>query len=401
MRKGWVTSKLVNIGEIQTGTTPSTKKQEYYGDYIPFVKPPHFNADGSIAYSDIGLSEIGLQKGRLIKENSILMVCIGATIGKTGLSTIPVSCNQQINAFTPNINLFPKYFYYLMSSKQFFNKVITNSSQATLPMINKTKWQNLEVTYPKSLKEQKQIVAILDEAFEAIDQAQANIKKNIENSKELFQSKLNDIFSQKGEGWEEKSLGSMSKIMYGCTSKVVDNGNVQYVRITDIQGGEINWKTVPYIDLIEEEKVKYRLEKGDIVFARTGATTGKSYLMLNPPNAVFASYLIRVQCNLDILEPSFLYLYFQSGLYWKLVGEGISGSAQGGFNATKLKDMQVHFPSNKSEQLNYVTQINKFQKHIKKIENSYQQKLINLEDLKKSLLEQAFAGELTHKDMSA
>ena len=153
--EGWEIKKLIELGEVQTGTTPSTKYKKYYGDYIPFVKPPHFMLDGSINYEHSGLSKEGLEKARLIKENTILMVCIGATIGKTGITDREVSCNQQINTFTPNSNLEPKYFYYLLSSSIFFNQVIELSSQATLPMINKTKWKNIEVMYPKSLPEQK------------------------------------------------------------------------------------------------------------------------------------------------------------------------------------------------------------------------------------------------------
>ena len=65
MREGWITKELKDLGEIQTGTTPSTKNKEYYGDYIPFIKPPHFNPDGTIEYDNSGLSSKGLEKGRL------------------------------------------------------------------------------------------------------------------------------------------------------------------------------------------------------------------------------------------------------------------------------------------------------------------------------------------------
>ena len=111
---GWEMKKLIELGEVQTGTTPSTSNKGFYGDFIPFVKPPHFNPDGTISFSSSGLSAIGLAKGRLIKENSILMVCIGASIGKTGITPIPISCNQQINAFSPNENCLPKFYYHLL-----------------------------------------------------------------------------------------------------------------------------------------------------------------------------------------------------------------------------------------------------------------------------------------------
>ena len=262
----------------------------------------------------------------------------------------------------------------------------------------KTDLKKIKIPIPP-IEEQNQIVQILDEAFAKIDQAIVNIEQNIQNAEDLFQSKLNQIFSQKREGWEEKKLGEVSNIMYGCTSKVVDKGNAQYVRITDIQKGKINWQNVPTINISKEENLKYQLNKGDIVFARTGATTGKSYLMENPPNSVFASYLIRVQSEAEILTPSFLYLYFQSGTYWGIVKKGTSGSAQGGFNASKLSNMTIHFPKDKNDQLNYVESISQIRKPIEILSIEYQKKLQNLEDLKKSLLEKAFSGELTKSEV--
>jgi len=101
--------------------------------------------------------------------------------------------------------------------------------------------------------EQKQIVAILDKAFEAIDQAKTNIEKNIANAKELFQSKLNDIFSQKGDGWEEKTLGEIANVNYGFTDKSTSDGDYRYIRITDIdQNGELDKSGKVYIKSSEK-----------------------------------------------------------------------------------------------------------------------------------------------------
>lgn len=163
--KGWEESKLHEIGVIQTGTTPPTKDQSNYGNFMPFIKPPHFCSDGSLQHKDSMLSEVGLGKGRLIKEQSILMVCIGATIGKTGFSTIPVSSNQQINALTPSNRHEPKLFYYALISPFVQNQVmaIGKSAQATLPIINKSKWGNLKVRFPSEKNVQTGIINMLDD----------------------------------------------------------------------------------------------------------------------------------------------------------------------------------------------------------------------------------------------
>ena len=131
------------------------------------------------------------------------------------------------------------------------------------------------------------------------------------------------------ELWPVKKLGDFSNIRYGYTEKASSEPiGPRFLRITDIKNGGVNWDEVPYCRITDEDFSKYQLEKGDIVFARTGATTGKSFLITESPDSVFASYLIRVQITDSAILPEFVYLYFQSASYWDMVNAGISGSAQ-------------------------------------------------------------------------
>jgi type I restriction enzyme S subunit len=182
--EGWEEKSLGEIGKGQTGTTPPTKDKTNYGDYIPFVKPPHFHQDGTINSKESKLSEKGLEKGRLFPANSILMVCIGATIGKTGFSEIPVSANQQINALTPSKNFVPKLLYYALISPFVQNQIISLgiSAQATLPIINKSKWLKLKVNLPLNKTEQSLIVKKLE-----------NLKENCFLVESKYRQKLNDL----------------------------------------------------------------------------------------------------------------------------------------------------------------------------------------------------------------
>ncbi len=385
MKKGWVTKKLMTLGEIQTGTTPSTKHKEFYGDFIPFIKPPHFNNDGSIEYGNLGLSKQGLQKGRLIKENSVLMVCIGATIGKTGMNTIPVSCNQQINALTPNSNLYPKFFYYLLSSSIFYDEVIRNSSQATLPMINKTKWQNLEVTFPESLEEQKQIVAILDKAFASIDQAQDNIEKNIANAKELFQSKLNEIFSQKGEGWEEKTLGEVCE--YDKTKYA--NNNRPYVGLEHIESNTGN-----FIGKLEPHNVKsstFQFDNRHILYGRLRPYLNKVLVPNFKGHCSTEIFPILTKKNLD---RNFLFYWFLTPKTVSKIDATWTGARMPRANMNEVIKIKLSIPKiEKQKQI--VEQLNQLKEKTNKIESHYHQKLTNLEELKKSILQKAFSGQLS------
>lgn len=147
-------------------------------------------------------------------------------------------------------------------------------------------------------------------------------------------------------GWQKKPLSEVSTINYGYTESASSEPiGPRFLRITDIQNDQVNWKTVPFCKIELADLPKYRLSSGDIVFARTGATTGKSYLVENPPEAIFASYLIRLRLLDKNLLPEFVALFFQTWGYWKSVNEGSSGSAQGGFNARKLGALVIPIPS--------------------------------------------------------
>lgn len=146
-------------------------------------------------------------------------------------------------------------------------------------------------------------------------------------------------------GWALKELGMISAINYGYTESASSEAiGPRFLRITDIQNDKVIWDSVPYCKITSSEMAKFRLESGDIVFARTGATTGKSFLVFDPPESVFASYLIRLRLQDKGLLPSFVALYFQTSSYWKSIRDGVAGSAQGGFNASKLSALKIPVP---------------------------------------------------------
>ena len=133
-------------------------------------------------------------------------------------------------------------------------------------------------------------------------------------------------------------------IQYGHTaSAVTSEEGPRFLRITDIQNGAVDWDQVPSCDIAEEEIPKYRLSEGDLVFARTGATTGKSYLIRNCPDAVFASYLIRVRASKDV-DPHYLAFFFQSPDYWRQIEEGKRGIGQPNVNGKTLGEVRLPLP---------------------------------------------------------
>lgn len=142
-----------------------------------------------------------------------------------------------------------------------------------------------------------------------------------------------------------KRIKELATTSYGYTERAVfEPVGPRFLRITDIQDSGVEWRNVPYCQISQQECSKYQLKSGDLVFARTGATTGKSYLLTDPPDAVFASYLIRLRLNNTNLDPRFLWYFFQTESYWSEIRSGSTGSAQGGFNASKVGELQVPVP---------------------------------------------------------
>ncbi len=266
----------------------------------------------------------------------------------------------------------PALMPFLMHSDRFYRWAVSTSAGSLSP---RTKFKDLakfEFRLPPRDIQKKLADLLL--ATDRTEQQRMNLKVALHN----FKNTVTDDLLTKGAGhheefkktklgnipssWEVVSLGDYSyDIQYGFTASAVEKEvGPKLLRITDIQDNAVDWDSVPYCYCDDVEK--YRLEDNDIVFARTGATTGKSFLVKNPPLAVFASYLIRVKVG-EHFDPNFIYAYFQSSAYWRQIQSLSSGSAQGGFNATKLNNLQIVLPP-KKEQAKIVETLNQIDRNI-------------------------------------
>ena len=169
----WEWVRLGELGEAQTGTTPPTKDAENLGSFIPFIGPGDIK-NHAIDYSGEGLSEIGLSKGRLIEKNSVLMVCIGGSIGKHAINDRNITCNQQINTITPYKREAIKYMFFAMGEESFQQIVLGQSGGSATPIINKQKWSSIPVPLPP-LAEQHRIVAKIDRLMAFCDELDQQI----------------------------------------------------------------------------------------------------------------------------------------------------------------------------------------------------------------------------------
>ena len=153
----WAEYTVSDLGLVQTGNTPKTSQKEFYGDEVPFVKPAHFRPDGSIELVEEGLSVMGAEASRVAKANSVMMVCIGATIGKVAVCQEDVCFNQQINSLSPKSEYDVELIYWQMRGSRFQRDVRQRAGQATLPIISKAKWASLNIFLPGDIDEQIRI----------------------------------------------------------------------------------------------------------------------------------------------------------------------------------------------------------------------------------------------------
>lgn len=258
--------------------------------------------------------------------------------------------------------------------------------------------------------EQQRIVDRIESLFSKLDEA----KKKVQDAKDSFETCkaaiLHKAFigkltaqwrKEQGvelEGWSEDTLGKYTDLQYGYTeSASQEQVGPKFLRITDIQNGTVNWDNVPFCKIDDSAYEKYAVSKNDIVIARTGATTGKSYLIVDDVKAVFASYLIRIKIKSAKLLPQYLYHFMQSQMYWNQITEYSSGIAQPGVNAKKLKKIVLPIPS-VDEQTEIVRILYEFLRKERQANEATERVVKQIDLIKKSILTRAFRGELGTND---
>lgn len=299
------------------------------------------------------------------------------------------------------INLNTKFLYYFILLN--LDKIDKNMFKgAALKHLQKKDFKNLSISTP-SMQQQKEIVEILDQAFQSIEKAKTNIEKNIENAKELFQSKLNQIFFQKGEGWEIKKLNDICEVKDGThdSPKYVDEKDgVPFITQKNILDDGLSFEKVKFISQEDHNHFYKRsnVAYNDILFSMIGANRGMACVVDN--KKIFSIKNVGlIKSNNQFLSKFILY-FLKSPIAKKYVSENSSGSAQGFIALGKLRSFTVPF-INITKQKEIVETLDIVDNHIQSLLVSYEEELKNLEELKKSILQKAFSGELTNKNKAA
>ena len=275
---------------------------------------------------------------KVAPQNSILM-SVRAPVGTINKADQKYIIGRGLCSIVSLINN-DYLYYYLLQNK---NRLEQKAQGSTFLAINSAEVNDFDVSYPADLSAQRRIAAILASADKVI----AATQKTIAKYKQIKQGMMEDLLKPK-DGWKKVKLGECLKQKpdYGINAPAVpfDNNLPTYLRITDItEDGYYSKKDI--VSVSSQDALKYVMEKGDLVFARTGASTGKTYLY-DPKDGmlVFAGFLIRVRTDENVLLPEFFKYQTQTPQYKNWIDANSMRTGQPGINGNEYEAYPVSIP---------------------------------------------------------
>ncbi len=336
-----------------------------------------------------------------LKPNDLIMSCSG-TMGKIAIVPNGIKqgiINQALLKLTPKDTLLPVFLKLWMDSPNFQQQIEAMSQGAAIKNMASVKiLKEIKVPVPK-VSEQQRIVAILDQAFADIEKARANAEKNLKNARELFDSYLNQVFSQRGKGFELKIFGDVCHFVRGPfggslkKSIFKQSGYAVYEQQHAIYD---QFESIRYF--IDKEKfsemARFELKPGDLIMSCSG-TMGKIAIV---PEGIKQGIINQALLKLtpsELLIAEYLKFWMTSRNFQEQIESLSQGAAIKNMASVKiLKEIEV--PVLKiEEQVRILSKLKRLFKKCKSIEDMYAKKLESLDELKKSLLQKAFSGELT------
>ncbi|QQR77478.1 MAG: restriction endonuclease subunit S [Candidatus Moraniibacteriota bacterium] len=395
MKQDWETKKLGEICSIELGKTP------YRGDESFWDKEKEtrnvwlsiadlLNVNGNVVSdSKEYISDKATKLSKLV-EKGTLLVSFKLTLGRLAFAGKDLYTNEAIAALViKDKKIIDINYLYQFLSFFDWNLAAEGDVKVKGKTLNKAKLKEIEIIFPSSLKEQKRIVSILDRALADVEKAKANAEQNLKNAKELFESYLQGVFEKKGDDWEEKTLGDIGKpsmckrILKHQTSST---GDIPFYKI-----GTFGKAPNAFIsrDIYNEFRTKYSFpKKGDILISASG-TIGRRVRYNGEPAFFQDSNIVWIDNDEKQVLNDYLYVFYEFCDWQPSKGATIARL----YNSD-LTRIKIVFPKSLAEQKNILKKIDALSAETKKLEAIYQQKIKDLEELKKSILQKAFNGEL-------
>ena len=404
MRKGWEIKPLKEIAAFSQGIQVGLEKHETTkkDGYVRFIRIIDYTQNTE----DIRYIPNPGEK-YYVNENDIVMVRYGSP-GLVGRGKAGVIANNLFKITILKNDLTNDYLTHFLSQDN-IQKYLSSQGASTMPALNFGQLGKIEISFPKDINQQDEIVSILDEAFESIERAKSNAEKNLKNARELFDSYLQNIF-EKGK-WEETTLEKLSKKKdaivsgpFGSNLKVSDykEKGVPILRLQNVGKGKFINKSIKFITKEKADELKYHSYKsGDIVLAKLGIPIGKTCIIPDSfDDGIITADVVRIRPDKNIVNYKFLEYFLNTNISVAQLAGNISGATRPRVNLSDVRNIKLVLPKI-DEQLLIVNELDILTIKINKLEEILDQKINCLEELKKSILQKAFNGELKTSKISA
>ena len=406
MREGWEIKKLGEVCDFQNGF--AFKSNTYKENGLPILRITNIQNQSleinDLVYFDKKDYKENFDKFKVIKDDLVIAMS-GATTGKLGINKTETVfyLNQRVGKFIPKKDILKPFLYYFLSTK--VEESLRIAAGAAQPNLSTEQINSFEIPVPP-LAEQQRIVTILAEAFDAIAKAKANTEQNLKNAKGLFESYLQGVFGNKGDGWEETSLNTEIDLLTGFAFKSnlysEFNEDILLIRGDNIMQGDFRWNDAKRWRKDEYQTYqKYQLKENDVVLAmdRPWVKAGLKCAMVSknllPALLVQRTACLRCKENID---HSFLFLLIKSKAFVNYLLNVQTGIGVPHISGQQILNFNFSMPKLVGQQT-IVQKLDALSVETKKLEAIYQKKLEDLEELKKSILQKAFSGELTEKEV--
>jgi type I restriction enzyme S subunit len=387
MKNGWQTKKIGDLCEVIAGQSPEGKFYNADGKGMPFYQGKKDFGDKFIEDPTTWTT----QATKIARKGDILM-SVRAPVGPVNFATDEVCIGRGLAAIRSGKELNRSFLFYQML---YLQPGIGGREGAVFASINKSEIEALPLAFVP-LPEQQRIVGILDEAFEGISTATANAEKNLQNARALFDSHLQAVFTQRDDSWKQKTLEQIATTFGRGKSKhrprndkKLYGGKYPFIQTGDIRNADhvITEYSQTYSETGFAQSKLWPKGAICITIAANIAETGILGFDACFPDSVIGVVVNPKEADADFVE------YLLQSFKVRLQAKG-KGSAQANINMGTFENERFPFPS-VAEQKQIVVELNSLSEETQRLQSIYQQKLAALEALKKSLLHQAFTGELS------
>ncbi len=387
--RNWYWCYLSDISLIQEG--PGIRKHQYQDEGIQFLTVTNILEDAidlEKSKKYISLSEYEkTYKHFTINKGDIVTACSGGSWGKSAM--FELDDKLILNTSTLRLRFYNdlgdnRYLYYLTKTS-YFKDSLSSYVTGQQPNYGYSHYSKIPIPLPP-LPEQQRIVSILDECFAAIEKAKTNAEQNLKNAKELFESYLQGVFEKKGDGWEEKRIDEICKLINGRAYKkeeLLSKGKYRVLRVGNFFTSD-HW----YYSDLELDEDKY-CDKEDLLYAWSASFGPRIW---KEEKVIYHYHIWKVIPDENLVTRDFLFTLFEWDKEKIKAAQG-TGTTMIHVSKGSMENRTVPIPPLK-EQQTIVRQLDALRAETQKLEAVYQKKIADLEELKKSILQKAFAGEL-------